>query len=154
MKNDGGFTYIGLLAVIIIIGVMTAVVGRTWRATSRIEKETELLWTGHQFRRAIKAYYNYGKDHYGSASYPAELKDLLVDPRSGGTHRYLRKIYPDPMTGKKDWGLITDVSQHIIGVHSLSEGKTLKRDNFDLEDEGFKGKEKYSEWAFIVVPSQ
>jgi len=142
----------GMLAIILIIGIMTAVVGKTWKATSRAEKEQELLWRGHQYRRAIKAYYNYGTQHGGSNTYPAELKDLLQDPRSASTRRYLRQLYKDPMTGKADWQLITDVGNRIIGVHSRSDAEPLKKGNFDLDDESFSGKEKYSEWSFMVAP--
>lgn len=145
-----GFTYIGLLVVIATIGIMTAVVAQYWKVTAKVEREKELLWIGGQFRQAIGRYFEAKEvpSHTGLRIYPKELKDLLADPRSIGTHRYLRKIYIDPMTGKDDWVLVMDEQNHIRGVHSKSDTETLKRDNFDEADKGFAGKTRYSEWVF------
>jgi type II secretory pathway pseudopilin PulG len=150
MGGERGFTLVGLLVIMLIIGIMTTVVARSWRIAAKADKEQELLWRGRQFRLAIKRYYDSKEvpSHVGLNIYPSELKDLLKDPRSPGVHRYLRKIYIDPMTGKDDWVLVFDDKQHIKGVHSLSDGETLKRDNFDLDDSDFRGKARYSEWIF------
>jgi len=152
-----GFTYIGMLVVIAIIGITTSVVGPTWKTAAKAEKERELLWRGHQIRQAIGRYYEAVEipSHraIGLKLYPKELKDLMLDPRSPGAHRYLRKIYKDPMTGEDDWVLILDERQRIKGVHSASDAKPLKRDNFDPGDETFRGKTRYSEWVFEYVPA-
>jgi len=149
--DNGGFTLVGLLVIMTIIGIMTMVVSKTWKVASRAEKEEELIWTGKQFRQAIRRYYE-GKEISHPPSYPADLKDLLKDPRSMGLHRYLRKIYIDPMTGKDDWVVVMDGNMHIKGVHSNSDAAPLKRDNFDLDDTDFRGKERYSEWVFQYPP--
>ncbi|MBI5190398.1 MAG: type II secretion system protein [Nitrospirae bacterium] len=152
--GTAGFTYIGLLITIVIISISTAVVAKSWKVTMKVEREKELLWIGNQFRQAIGRYYEAldVPSHAGLRLYPKELKDLLQDPRSPGTHRYLRKIYADPMTGKDDWVLMMDDKNHIKGVHSKSDVETLKRDGFDLADESFAGKTRYSEWVFEYVP--
>jgi len=158
--HEAGFTYIGLLVAITIIGISTAVVGQTWKTMAKADKERQLLWVGHQYRLAIQRYYE-AKEldpaHQGLKMYPAELKDLLKDPRSPGIHRYLRKIYKDPMTGKDDWafahpGQLGASLDRISGVHSSSEAVPLKADNFDLDDSNFAGKTKYSEWVFEYPP--
>jgi hypothetical protein len=77
------------------------------------------------------------------------LEDLLQDPRSPGIRRYLRKIYPDPMTGSAEWGLINGPNGEIYGVHSLSEQEPLKKSNFGVADRQFEGMKKYSEWVFM-----
>jgi type II secretory pathway pseudopilin PulG len=155
-RGRRGFTYIGLLISITIIGITMAVVGPSLKTLSRVEKERELLWEGHQFRLAIKRYYMAYEVPSAQAirTYPSELKDLMQDPRSPGVHRYLRKIYIDPMTGKDDWVPVFDDKQHIKGVHSKSDAETLKRDNFDLADIKFQGKTKYSEWIFEYNPAE
>lgn len=71
--------------------------------------------------------------------------------RSPGVQRHLRRIYIDPMTGKSEWGLIR-VAGRIVGIHSLSDRKPIKRDHFDAEDAACRNKEKYSEWTFTYPP--
>ncbi|MHB8174920.1 MAG: type II secretion system protein, partial [Nitrospirota bacterium] len=88
--GNAGFTYMGLLLIILIIGITTSALGRSWKLYAREEKEKELLWRGHQFRLAIERYYNSPK-HRGV--YPSSLDDLLKDPAYFHTVRYLRKIY-------------------------------------------------------------
>lgn len=158
-RGSGGFTYMALLVSMLIIGIMTSVVAQTWKSVSRINKEKELIWIGHQYRDAIRGYYNYrAKAHGGApgAYYPSELKDLLKDPGRLSNYAYLRKIYIDPMTGKDDWvpirGGDASGSSGIIGVRSASDKVPLKQDGFDKVDESFKGKTKYSEWEFKFVP--
>ncbi len=137
----------------IIIGIMTGIVGPSWRAASKAEKEKELIWRGHQFRNAIGLYSrSYAVPQGHPTPYPTELNDLIKDPRSAGVKRYLRQIYTDPMTGKDDWVLVLGDNGRIIGVHSASDAEPLKQDNFDLVDSDFKGKTKYSEWIFKYVP--
>ncbi|HEX9860887.1 MAG TPA: type II secretion system protein [Nitrospirota bacterium] len=156
--ESGGYTYIGLLMVIVIIGIMTTVVAQTWKSVARVQKEKELIWIGHQFRTALKGYYDYRKGLHGGnpgAFYPSDVKDLLKDPGRPADHAYLRKIYTDPVTGKDDWVYIMGGGtggSGIIGVRSASDKATLKRDGFDKADENFKGKTKYSEWEFKFVP--
>ena len=181
MRRNGGFTYVGLLVAIAIIGITTSVVGMSLRQAAKIEKEKELLWIGHQYRQAIKDYYIYHQKRFQQASahaqmnisgqvipqfYPTSIDDLLKDPSSAGTLRHLRKKYIDPMTGKDDWVLIPVGStgqsgegqavsgQSFWGVRSNSDNATLKRDNFLLEDFRFKGKTKYSEWEFSYNPQE
>jgi type II secretory pathway pseudopilin PulG len=154
LSGSGGFTYIGMLVMIAIITISTSVLGPTWKSTARIEKEKQLLWVGDQFRQAIRQYVKASNLPAGHPpTFPADLKDLLKDPRSPGTKRYLRKIYPDPMTGKDDWVLIFSDNQRIKGVHSKSDAEPLKQDNFSKADEKFKDKKKYSDWEFVYDPS-
>jgi len=159
ISGTAGFTYLGLLIAMTIIGIMVGVVGPSWRAASKVEKEKELIWRGHQFRNAIALYTNAVKPHMAANVVvgPTELDGLLDDPRGGvarttNSRRFIRKIYTDPMTGKDDWVLVMDTSGHIKGVHSASDAEPLKTDNFDLVDSDFKGKTKYSEWIFEYKP--
>lgn len=181
MRRAGGFTYIGLLVMIAIIGITTSVVGMSLRTAERMEKEKELLWIGHQYRNAIRSYYIYHMQRFQQTAahagmnvtgqtvypqfYPTSIDDLLKDPSAPGTLRHLRKKYIDPMTGKDDWVLVSVGStgqsgsqsvsgQSFWGVRSNSDKATLKRDNFLLEDFRFKGKTKYSEWEFTYNPQE
>jgi type II secretory pathway pseudopilin PulG len=181
LQGRAGFTYMGMLVIIMIIGITSAVVAQSWKVAAKREKEKELLWRGHQFRLAIQRYYQArlkGQAVAGAPAnasyYPTSLNDLLKDPTAPGTVRYLRKIYADPMTGKADWALdppppppggISTVGgtvmsgEHFAGVHSLSDEEPLKKDNFDLEDIKFTNisgagrKARYSDWLFDYDPN-
>lgn len=145
-----GFTYIALLIAIAVMGVFLALAGEVWHVAMQREKEQELLFVGHQFRRAIDQYARHAQ--VGSTRFPMALEDLLKDPRTPNTQRYLRKIYNDPMTGNSNWGLIKGQSGEIFGVYSLSEEEPLKKHNFSFADVTFEDKMKYAEWVFMSSP--
>jgi type II secretory pathway pseudopilin PulG len=150
----GGFTFIGLLMVIAIMSIGLMAVSEVWNIARKREKEQELLFVGHEFRQAIKLYCTRGPKGAQIQEYPMYLEDLLKDPRFPNMRRYLRKVYADPITGTNQWGLMKNPNGGIYGVYSLSEDQTMKRDNFDLADVNFKGKQVYSDWKFIYSPAQ
>jgi hypothetical protein len=67
--------------------------------------------------------------------------------------RYLRRIYVDPMTGSKEWGLVRAADGGIAGVHSLSEATPLKTANFPAGNEDLAGKTRYADWRFVYAPA-
>lgn len=145
-----GFTYIGVLILVAVMGMALAATGQVWYTLQQREKEAELLFIGHQFQLALDQYAKHSSGQF--KRYPMELEDLLKDPRQPGVQRYLRQIYLDPMTGSAEWGLITEPDGQILGVHSLSDGEPLKKSNFGLADRQFEGKVKYSDWVFMLTP--
>jgi type II secretory pathway pseudopilin PulG len=144
--KSSGFTYIGLLIAVTILGIMLAAAGTMWSITARREKEVELPFIGHQFRNAIAHYYAVG------GIYPRELADLVTDERLAAPRHFLRQIYRDPITGQADWQIILAPDGGVMGVTSNSQATTLKRANFNLEDAGFEGMEHYSDWQFAFSP--
>lgn len=151
-RREGGFTYIGVLVLVALMGIALAAMGQIWHTLQQREKEQELLFIGQQFRLAFMRYAQNAPGQTGRS--PMQLEDLLKDPRAPGVQRYLRKIYIDPMTGSADWGLITGPNGEIYGVHSLSDDEPLKKGNFALADRQFEGKTKYSEWVFMGMPGR
>lgn len=143
-----GFTYIGVLLLVAMLGIAVTLVSELWHTAQKREKEQELLFVGNQFRRALAMYTTTG------GAYPKQLEDLLRDPRVPGMRRYLRKIYRDPITGGTEWGLVRSTGDIIIGIHSLSDEEPLKQKEFSLADKDFEGKKKYSEWVFSAAPSK
>jgi type II secretory pathway pseudopilin PulG len=141
--RSAGFTYIGLLILIAVMGFTMTVVADVWQTTQQRDKEEELLFVGNEIRRAIGAYFA------NASSYPHRLEDLLKDPGFPGVRRYLRKIYRDPITGRAEWGLLKPDGNSITGVYSLSDAEPLKQGGFSLADQGFERKKKYSEWVFF-----
>src|SRR5258708_16908394 len=118
--REAGFTLIGLMFAIAIIGITLATVGVVWSRQIRGEKEGELLFAGDQIRTAIGRYLASG------GQYPLALSDLLEDKRFPQARRYLRRLYNDPMTGAADWQLIQAPGEGISGVVSSSPAKPLQ----------------------------
>lgn len=143
-----GFTYIGLLIAVTLLGLALSAVGTVWRTTAQREREKELLFIGHEFQAAIAAYYN-----AGGRQFPQELNDLLEDKRWPEPRHFLRRLYADPMTGQADWTLIRVDSLGITGIASSSAAAPIKKANFREEDEDFKDAVSYQDWKFVFVPS-
>ncbi len=136
-----GVIYPILLIGILVIGVATAGVAELWSTQVKREKEDELLFRLGEFRRAI---IGYRADHN---QLPKKLKDLLEDRTQLQMRRYLRRIYPDPFTGKADWklDLVVDRSGIVSGiqdVHSQAPGKPLKV----LVSQVGKKQDSYRDW--------
>lgn len=148
-SRSGGYTYLMVLLVIAIMGVMLAAGAQVWHQAAQRERERELLFVGNQFRQAIGQYYQ--RSPGSVKKYPNALDDLLKDERQLATQRYLRKIYRDPITGEADWGLVQMAGSGIAGVYSLSQEEPLKISNFRLVDGTFEGATKYSEWQFVYT---
>lgn len=150
-RDESGFTYLGMLFAIVVIGITLAVTGQVWSTASKREKEEELIFRGNEIRKAIGRYY---EESPGAKIYPRGIEDLIKDNRHPVIKRHLRRFYSDPFTGKQDWALIKAQDNAIMGVKSRSEKEPLKQANFQKELEAFNGKTKYNEWEFIYVPGQ
>lgn len=147
-----GFTYVVVLLLLALHGAVLAVTGTLWHIAQKREKERELLFVGDQFRRAIRSYAASGPGTAGQL--PGSLDDLLLDPRAPVVKRHLRRIYLDPMTGTKDWGLVmTPDGKAIVGVYSHSREAPLKTGNFSAGDEDFENAAGYSDWKFLYRPA-
>jgi len=148
ISRERGFTYITVLIAVAFIGLGLALAGEVWQTARMRDKEVELLYAGNQYRRAIQRYFASGLNQY-----PRSLEDLLKDPRKPGTERYLRKLYVDPLTGNREWGLVKAPDGGIMGVYSLSEDKPIKVAGFAFENREFEGAAKYSDWKFVYNPA-
>ncbi len=144
---ESGFTYIGLLIAVTIIGLMLTLVARVWKTTEQRERETQLLWVGQQYRLAIASYYASGR------GFPTTLSDLVQDERFPIPKHHLRRLYPDPMTGQADWTpVLSPDKQGIMGIASSSNGVPIKRRGFDMSDVTFEDADCYCAWQFIYMP--
>ena len=145
--TTGGFTYIGLLIVIAVMGIGLGAIGPLSRSVQLRDKEAELLFIGDEFRRAITRYYE--ESPGGIKQYPKKLADLLRDNRQPGIQRHLRKIYVDPLTGKNEWGLVEVRGYGITGVYSLYDKQPIKKANFPKTYKSFEGATTYADWKFV-----
>jgi len=151
-RHSSGFTYLGALFAIVIMGMALATASELWSTAQKRAKERELLFVGNEFRNAIALYYN--KSPGAAKQYPKTLEELLKDPRKLTTERYLRKIYRDPLTNKTEWGLVTGPDGRIEGIYSLAQSQPLKTGNFSEADREFEGKTSYADWKFVYRPKQ
>lgn len=151
MSRQRGFSYVVALFLVAVLSVISLRALEYTTTAERREKEADLLWAGMAFRNAIAVYH---KGAAGSAkTFPTELKELLyVDTLSNPT-RPLRKIYRDPITGSKEWGLVKQ-GDFIIGVYSLSQQRPMKQAGFDPEFAAFGNAQRYSDWKFVYEPLQ
>ena len=147
VKQVRGFTYMNVLFLVAMMGGGLALTGDVWHTAAMREKEAELLFVGNQYRKAIERYYLSGPQR----QYPRALEDLVKDARQPYTVRHLRKLYPDPITGR-EWGIVKAPDGGIVGVHSISEAAPFKTAKFKLRDRTFDGAQKYSDWKFLFQP--
>jgi general secretion pathway protein G len=142
-----GYSFIELLVVVTILGVMASAVMPMTKVTMQRYKEAELRRALREIRTAIDKY----KDAVdlqqiastnvrpGSEGYPPDL-DTLVEgvtqqgDASGRKLRFLRRVPIDPMTRSNEWGLrsyqddpdsSTWGGDNVYDVYSLSEGTAL-----------------------------
>jgi type II secretory pathway pseudopilin PulG len=144
--RQSGFTYIGLLFAIVILGITLSTVGVVWSTQIRRDREAELLYVGGEIRAAIGHYRASG------GQLPQTLADLVQDERTPAVRRFLRRVYPDPMTDSSDWQLIMAPEGGILGVASKSQGKPIKVTGFPSADAAFEKAECYCDWKFIYSP--
>ncbi|MEX5342562.1 type II secretion system protein [Pseudomonas sp. I2] len=146
-KACAGFTYLGVLLLIAVGSLALAASGSLWSATAQRERERQLLWVGGQYAQALRSYYRASP---GLAQYPQELRELLEDNRFPSPKRHIRRLYPDPIEGSDDWGLLRSIDGRITGVHSRSDATPHKRAGFDAQWSAFEGLEHYSDWQFVA----
>ena len=145
--SQRGFTYLGVLLLVALIGLALAAAGQVASTAAQRDREAQLLWVGHEYRAAIGRYF--ARRH----AYPQALEELLGSgPDDPVPVRYLRRLYPDPMTNAVDWVLLPGPTGGIMGVASSSKRAPLKTANFDPADDGFGDAATYGDWQFTFNP--
>lgn len=146
-KFQQGFTYMGLLVLMVISGIGMSAAGITWQHRMQQQKEKELLFIGRQYRNAIESYYRSSPN--GISTYPKSLQDLVLDKRFPTPKHHLRQLYPDPFSIKKGIAEIK-INDFIVGVHSHSALSPLKKVNFGLLEKHFEDAKTYQDWQFTA----
>jgi len=150
-RRQDGFTFLWLLFLVAGLGVGMAAVGTLWHTAAQREKEKQLLFVGNEYRRAIESFQKIPLPAGQQDRLPKTLDQLLLDPRFQHTVRHLRRLYPDPITGNEEWGLLKDAQGGISGVFSQSENTPFKKQNFPTANAEFADKDEYRQWLFAVV---
>jgi type II secretory pathway pseudopilin PulG len=148
-RRQGGFTYLGLIILVTVIGMVGAATLKIGALMQRAQAEEELLDIGAAFSAALQSYA--AATPAGQPLQPPSLQELLKDPRTPALRRHLRKIFVDPVTGSTEWGImyVTD-RLGVVAVYSLSPARPLKIGNFDARFTGFEGKLHLSDWKFTA----
>lgn len=146
MRRQSGFAYLLMLFMLVLLSISLLALGTLEYYAGVRSDEAELLRVGTEFRHALASYRNAVEPR----AYPASLDELVLDRRSGVLRRHLRKIYVDPVTRTRDWGVMVEAGG-IVGVYSKSERRPLKVAGFAPDDAGLEGAERYSDWIFSPV---
>lgn len=116
MERQQGFTYLGVLLAIALLGLGLTTTSEVWSTTTRRQRLEQLEWQGQQFVQAIGSYYASSPGR--TNSYPQTLQDLLEDRRYPFTRRHLRQLYLNPFTGSPEWEAIRSPDGGILGVRA------------------------------------
>lgn len=144
--GQGGFTYLGVLFLVVLMGVALAGAGELWSTLSRRDRERQLLWVGTQYAQALRSYYRASP---GLAQYPRNLEDLLQDERFPSARHHIRQLYPDPL-GAGEWTLQRGFDGRITGIASASSETPLKQADFPSQWSDFNGMTRYTDWQFVA----
>jgi len=143
-----GLVLLALLIMLVLVGVGTLGAAEYWATALKRERETELLFIGDQYRRAIAEYW---KMTPGRRAFPPTLESLLTDNRFPNPVHHLRRTYRDPMTESGEFELLK-VANSITGVHSTSQDAPIKHAQFPKPYSQFEQAENYSQWQFVFSP--
>ena len=148
-RPQAGFTYVGMIVFVTIIGLVGAATLKVGALLARAEAENELLEIGAAFSDALASYAQATPP--GQPQQPPSLEALLRDPRFPNPRRHLRRIFVDPITGRAEWGLVRAAEgAPILGVYSLSQAQPLKIAKFDARFVNFENKQHLSDWKFTA----
>lgn len=148
-RTQQGVTYLWMLFLVFLLGLG---LGKGLEVQSMLlqrQAEAELVQVATAYREAIRRYYlaSPGPER----RYPARLEDLLRDPRSAVPRRFLRQLYPDPVSGKA-FLAVPAPEGGIHGVRSPSPRAPVRQ----VLPAGAVGLEgpvvtRYSDWGFVYA---
>lgn len=165
MRDNKGITLVELLVVMVVMSILASVAMPMLRVSVKRAKELELKRDLMSMRDAIDEYKRFVDNGWISketdSGYPKTL-DMLVEgvpvasravaPGQTGWNppgqlpekmRFLRKIPVDPMTGDKDWVLLSN--EDVAGESLISSGTDVYDVRSKSEGTALDGT-AYSEW--------
>ncbi len=146
LSKQSGFTFIGLMIIIAISGILLAAVGTVWKQDVQREREKDLLYYGDAYRRAITQYYD--QTPSGLKQFPKKLTDLVSDHRFPRPRHHIRVLYPNPITEDGSWQLIR-VAGRIKGVSTNSDKTPIKVSGFPALYAAFEQAQTYADWQCV-----
>lgn len=149
-RSGAGFAYIGLIILLAILALVGAASVKLGSLLQRRSAELALLEIGAQFSDALQSYA--AATPPGQPRQPPALADLLNDPRFPVPRHHLRQIYPDPITGSTDWGIVFQANgAGVIALYSQSTLQPLKQANFAARFQNLTAQSSYQSWQFSLA---
>ncbi|CAB3771124.1 type II secretion system protein [Paraburkholderia humisilvae] len=148
-RRQRGVTYFWALLLVLFITLALGTLVNNVKSSGQRAREADLLAVGDLYRNAIRQYV--ASTPVGARRYPEKLDDLLRDPRYPVVRRYLRQLYPDPITGAP-FVAIPAPEGGVMGVRSASHKQPLKTAGLQAETAGFVRSGTYRDWAFVYAP--
>ena len=142
--DQRGVTYLALMFVVVLIGIMTTAAAKQWKVMVQRELEADLLAKGMEIQSAIALYsakMKAGRVTPGE-QYPQSLAELTRPPKP-----FLRKVYADPMA-HGEWEYLRAPTGGIMGVRSKSRGTPFRKHDFPQAVRHFDGRSSYHDWVF------
>ena len=168
--GDGGYAMAALLVSLVTMGVMMSMALPVWSQAAKREREAELVFRGEQYARAVALY-----QRRFAGAYPPDV-DSLVE------QRFLRRRYKDPMMDDGQFQVIYQTQAariggaaataprpgqatgqpSVIGSPAAGQRNTtgprggvigVVSRSTDTSLRIYYGGTKYSEWAFVYLPS-
>ena len=138
--GERGLTLVELIVTVAILAILASAAVPIARFEYKRQKERELRYDLWMMRDAIDKYKDAAdkgafQTKVDSQNYPPDMETLVngVDIQ-GKKVKFLRRIPPDPMTGKPDWGLHSMQDdptsdsyggQSVFDVYSKAQGTAL-----------------------------
>lgn len=119
MRSQSGFTYLGVLLAIAILGIGLTAASEVWVTTARRQRMEQLEWAAQQYVQAIGSYYEASPS---VKAYPRTLHDLTEDKRFVFVRRHLRQEYVNPFAGATGWESVSTVDGGIRGLRAQVPG--------------------------------
>lgn len=94
MVKSRGYTILLLMFLIAILGIGLLAAVPVWKTQIQREWEEELIFRGSQYVGAIRLY-----TQKNPGAFPDSLEIL-------GEEKFIRRLYPDPMTESGEWNII------------------------------------------------
>ena len=116
-RRQGGFTYLGILLAVALIGLGLASASEVWTTVAHRQKLEQLDFAGQQIAQAIGSYY---ESTPGLVKrYPRTLEELLDDRRFATVRRHLRQVFPNPFQERGRWELVPAPGGGVSGVRAV-----------------------------------
>lgn len=156
LQHQRGFGYVLVLMLVLMLLYSLGIISERIETVAQREREAELIFIGNQYRNAIKSYYE--NTPGGLKAYPMQLEDLLLDKRSLGSVKHIRKLYADPMQTEIEWGLVKNEARQITGVFSQSTAIAFSRSDsagYKVDQNAAPNSDlRYMDWKFVYVPEK